>query len=227
LTLSRAPQESPEGSDHARKSHPTDRRYGWRHGIQYLRPPAPAPPKPSSVALQSLPEPASTPAPFKEVGAAITVLDPIPLPKPRPNVRPAPPKAEVLLTAAAIAAILVRASRQAYYASGRPCACPDDAMRNGRRCGERSAYSRPGGAQPLCYVSDVTPPMIKPTGHARPGREEGEASQPKPDNPPQRYKRQRPGVAFRTSDLSMGCHPKEVTGNGGTFPAGSATSAGP
>lgn len=37
---------------------------------------------------------------------------------------------------------------------------PDDSMRNGRACGGRSAYSRPGGAAPLCYPSDVTAAMI-------------------------------------------------------------------
>lgn len=87
----------------------------------------------------------------------------VPLPRPRPPLSVEPQtkaKVEVLLTAAAIAAIIVQASRSAYYATGRPCACPDDTMRNGRRCGSRSAYSRPGGAAPLCYVSDVTPEMI-------------------------------------------------------------------
>lgn len=59
------------------------------------------------------------------------------------------------LSAMAIAALIVQASRSAYYASGRPCACPDDRTRTGRRCGANSAYSRPGGAQPLCYPSDV------------------------------------------------------------------------
>ncbi|WEK50970.1 MAG: SH3 domain-containing protein [Candidatus Kaistia colombiensis] len=71
------------------------------------------------------------------------------------------PKLETVLTAAAIAVMLVTASRQSYYASGRPCACPDDVMRNGRRCGGRSAYSRPGGASPLCYPGDVTTGMIE------------------------------------------------------------------
>jgi hypothetical protein len=70
-------------------------------------------------------------------------------------------KAEAALTAAAIAALIVAASRQAYYATGRPCACPDDRMRNGRACGSRSAYSRPGGAQPLCSASDVSAKMIE------------------------------------------------------------------
>lgn len=70
-------------------------------------------------------------------------------------------KVEAALTAAAIALILVKASREAYYASGRPCACPDDRMRNGRACGSRSAYSKPGGASPLCSPSDVTPAMIE------------------------------------------------------------------
>jgi hypothetical protein len=58
-----------------------------------------------------------------------------------------------------IAEIIVRESRTAYYATGRPCACPEDLARNGSRCGGRSAYSRPSGASPLCYVSDV--PTVK------------------------------------------------------------------
>lgn len=31
------------------------------------------------------------------------------------------------------------------------CDCPYDMMRNGRRCGGNSAYSRPGGRNPVCY----------------------------------------------------------------------------
>jgi GYF domain 2 len=64
------------------------------------------------------------------------------------------------LSAAAIAAVIVQTSRQRYYASGHPCACPDDVTRSGRSCGGNSAYSRPGGAAPLCYVSDVSAEMI-------------------------------------------------------------------
>lgn len=69
-------------------------------------------------------------------------------------------KAEILLTAAAIAAILIQASRDQYHATGHPCACPDDLMRNGRRCGGSSAHSRAAGAAPLCYSSDVSADMI-------------------------------------------------------------------
>jgi len=56
-------------------------------------------------------------------------------------------KVEAVLTAAAIAAIIIQASRDQYHAGGSPWACPDDAMRNGRACGGRSD-SRPGGASP-------------------------------------------------------------------------------
>src|ERR1700738_4727797 len=70
-------------------------------------------------------------------------------------------KVEAALTASAIAAIIVQASRDQYHAGGRPCACPDDTMRNGRACGGRSAYSRPGGAAPLCYPTDVTAAMVE------------------------------------------------------------------
>jgi hypothetical protein len=31
------------------------------------------------------------------------------------------------------------------------CDCPYDRMRNGRRCGNNSAYSKPGGRDPVCY----------------------------------------------------------------------------
>lgn len=40
------------------------------------------------------------------------------------------------------------------------CACPYSAMRNGRACGGRSAYSRPGGHSPLCYPQDITREMV-------------------------------------------------------------------
>ncbi|WP_374035876.1 hypothetical protein ACES2I_12590 [Bdellovibrio bacteriovorus] len=41
------------------------------------------------------------------------------------------------------------------------CPCPYNTMRNGRRCGGNSAYSRPGGRSPLCYPEDVTQGMIR------------------------------------------------------------------
>src|ERR1700733_4998422 len=40
------------------------------------------------------------------------------------------------------------------------CPCPYNTDRAGRRCGGRSAYSRPGGASPICYPADVTAKMI-------------------------------------------------------------------
>ncbi len=53
----------------------------------------------------------------------------------------------------------VLAQSRASYSGN--CACPDDRDRAGRRCGGRSAYSRPGGYSPLCYPRDVTPEMIE------------------------------------------------------------------
>jgi|SRR5450759_2004943 hypothetical protein len=74
------------------------------------------------------------------------------------------------LTNTQIASIIVQASRDAYYQTGHPCACPDDLARNGSRCGGRSAYSRPGGASPKCYPDkDVTAADIAAyrAGHSR------------------------------------------------------------
>jgi hypothetical protein len=56
--------------------------------------------------------------------------------------------AQPALTDQQIAAIIVKESRDAYYRTGHPCACPEDLARNGSRCGRRSAYTRPGGAEP-------------------------------------------------------------------------------
>lgn len=59
-----------------------------------------------------------------------------------------------------IAKKIVAESVSEYLASGHPCACPYNTMKNGRACGGRSAYSRPGGEAPLCYPKDVSADMI-------------------------------------------------------------------
>ena len=41
------------------------------------------------------------------------------------------------------------------------CPCPYNTDRAGRSCGGRSAYSRKGGASPLCYPRDVSQQMLK------------------------------------------------------------------
>jgi hypothetical protein len=61
------------------------------------------------------------------------------------------------LTDAGVRAAIIRQSLAAYPG---PCPCPYNVMRNGRRCGSRSAYSRPGGYSPTCFESDITPAMI-------------------------------------------------------------------
>ena len=40
------------------------------------------------------------------------------------------------------------------------CPCPYNLASNGSSCGRRSAYSRPGGAAPLCYESDISKQMV-------------------------------------------------------------------
>lgn len=53
---------------------------------------------------------------------------------------------------------IIRESIASYPGS---CPCPYNVDRGGRRCGARSAYSRPGGYAPLCYASDVTPARVQ------------------------------------------------------------------
>jgi hypothetical protein len=53
---------------------------------------------------------------------------------------------------------IIRQSIANYSGS---CPCPYSVMRNGRSCGGRSAYSRPGGESPICYASDVTDAEVR------------------------------------------------------------------
>jgi hypothetical protein len=40
------------------------------------------------------------------------------------------------------------------------CPCPYNLASNGSRCGGRSAWSRPGGAKPICYENEIADQMI-------------------------------------------------------------------
>ena len=117
-----------------------------------------------SVGRQNVP---SSSAPVAAIVSPPMVMAQVMVPPPNSSSGPSPTppdnkrNAEAALTAAAIAAIIIQASRDQYHATGRPCACPDDLMRNGRACGGNSAYSRPGGTEPLCYPTDVTATMIE------------------------------------------------------------------
>ncbi|MEO0820817.1 MAG: SH3 domain-containing protein [Pseudomonadota bacterium] len=52
---------------------------------------------------------------------------------------------------------LIRRSIAAYPG---PCACPYHVDRIGNRCGRRSAHTRVGGHEPLCFERDVTDAML-------------------------------------------------------------------
>lgn len=54
---------------------------------------------------------------------------------------------------------LIMQQSLAYYSGS--CPCPYNVDRAGRRCGLRSAYSRPGGASPMCYPSDVSDAQVR------------------------------------------------------------------
>ncbi|HET9953311.1 MAG TPA: hypothetical protein VFQ61_02340 [Polyangiaceae bacterium] len=58
----------------------------------------------------------------------------------------------------AIRDILIRDSIASYSGN---CPCPYSTARNGSRCGKRSAWNRAGGAQPLCFRTDVSAEMVQ------------------------------------------------------------------
>jgi len=53
---------------------------------------------------------------------------------------------------------LIKQSIRSYSGA---CPCPYSVMRNGRRCGKNNAYSKPGGAEPLCHDTDVPDEMVE------------------------------------------------------------------
>jgi hypothetical protein len=63
--------------------------------------------------------------------------------------------------------ILIDESIAAYSGN---CPCPYSTARNGSRCGKRSAWSRAGGEEPLCYAKDVSAAMVQEyrNAHAAP-----------------------------------------------------------
>ncbi len=68
---------------------------------------------------------------------------------PRERTISAPSSAEVRKATT----VLIQQSIASYAGS---CPCPYNRDRGGRRCGKRSAWSKPGGYSPICYDSDVT-----------------------------------------------------------------------
>lgn len=62
------------------------------------------------------------------------------------------------LTDDQIRKLLIRQSILSYSGS---CPCPYNTARNGSRCDGPSAYSKPGGASPLCYSRDVSDQMVE------------------------------------------------------------------
>lgn len=68
-----------------------------------------------------------------------------------------PSAGQQTMTDAQVKQAIIRQSIASYSGS---CPCPYSTARNGSRCGRRSAYSRPGGASPICYASDVTPAQV-------------------------------------------------------------------
>ncbi|MBP1139298.1 hypothetical protein CBI55_22755 [Pseudomonas syringae] len=64
---------------------------------------------------------------------------------------------ETQVTDASIVKAIIQESIDGYSGN---CPCPYNSARNGSRCGKRSAYSREGGEEPICYKEDVTKEMI-------------------------------------------------------------------
>ena len=58
---------------------------------------------------------------------------------------------------AAIRRAMIRASIASYAGN---CPCPYSTTRRGRRCGGRSAWSRPGGASPYCFPTDISDGLV-------------------------------------------------------------------
>lgn len=81
----------------------------------------------------------------------------------KPSTKPAPPEQPTLPKMPSIpdTAVIQRIITESVAGYSGSCACPYSTDRGGRRCGNRSAYSKPGGYAPICYPQDVTKAMIE------------------------------------------------------------------
>ena len=89
-----------------------------------------------------------------------TVTAPPPDPAPIETPSALPDSKHPALTATEVANIkglLIQASIAEYNGS---CPCPYSVARDGSSCGRRSAYSRAGGEEPLCYPDDVSDELV-------------------------------------------------------------------
>lgn len=80
------------------------------------------------------------------------------------NQQPASPSNPANMTDEQIRQAIIRQSIASYAGN---CPCPYNTDRAGRRCGARSAYSRPGGASPKCFASDVSDAEVQRYRQAR------------------------------------------------------------
>ena len=78
--------------------------------------------------------------------------------QPAPKLTRSTPQVQNGLSVSQVKKLLIKRSH-AYYDGN--CPCPYNRTKRGHRCGKRSAYSKPGGAEPLCYARDVTTAMVQ------------------------------------------------------------------
>lgn len=57
-----------------------------------------------------------------------------------------------------VRAMIIKESIASYPGN---CPCPYNLAKNGSKCGKRSAWSKPGGYEPLCYVTDISEKMVQ------------------------------------------------------------------
>jgi hypothetical protein len=62
------------------------------------------------------------------------------------------------LTDAQIRTLIIQESLRSYPGN---CPCPFNADRAGRSCGGRSAWSRAGGARPICFADEISDEQIR------------------------------------------------------------------
>jgi hypothetical protein len=62
------------------------------------------------------------------------------------------------LTDAQLRQRIIQQSLSSYSGN---CPCPFNVDRAGRRCGGRSAWSRAGGAQPVCYPDEISDEQVR------------------------------------------------------------------
>lgn len=162
---------SPATSPEPPKREPPNSGSSRRVGPPAKRSPVPAAPRPAPSKQIAAPavQPAATsratapppPLPVASRQVELPTIQPSPIKPPDPAPTPPPPQD--------FASLAPDDHRIRPAIRGPACECPFDLTADGKACGDKSEWSRPGGRDPVCYAAGWGKTTVSACSNVRPG----------------------------------------------------------